>query len=102
MCSAHCSGAAARMEKYIANNAAKNISSLDSQTIVPTLTMFGRVKEWIRLGSMVASAAVTRPLLPLIFYGLWRGAIPPRVAGTARVPPQVRAPRRVSGDRAVT
>src|SRR5215475_7487097 len=27
--------------KYIANSAAKNISSLDSQMIVPTLTMFG-------------------------------------------------------------
>ena len=30
-----------RMVKYIANSAAKNISSEDSQTIVPTLTMFG-------------------------------------------------------------
>jgi hypothetical protein len=31
--------------KYIAKRAAKNMSSLDSQTIVPTLTMLGRVKE---------------------------------------------------------
>jgi hypothetical protein len=29
--------------KYIANSAAKNISSLESQTIVPTATRFGRV-----------------------------------------------------------
>src|SRR3954470_3754304 len=31
--------------KYIANRAAKNMSSLDSQTIVPTLTVLGRVRE---------------------------------------------------------
>jgi hypothetical protein len=29
--------------KYIAKSAAKNINSLDSQTIVPTATKFGRV-----------------------------------------------------------
>jgi hypothetical protein len=29
--------------KYIANRAAKNINSLDNQTIVPTATRFGRV-----------------------------------------------------------
>ncbi|GGL22529.1 hypothetical protein GCM10012283_00700 [Phycicoccus endophyticus] len=29
--------------KYIAKSAAKNISSLESQTMVPTATMFGRV-----------------------------------------------------------
>src|SRR3954468_19840561 len=34
-----------RIVKYIANRAAKNISSLDSQTIVPTLTVLGRVRE---------------------------------------------------------
>src|SRR6187431_1699184 len=56
--SAHNWGAAARIEKYMANNAAKNMSSLESHTMVPTLTMFGRVSEWIRLVSM-AEAAVT-------------------------------------------
>src|SRR5205823_12957237 len=35
----------ARIVKYIANSAAKNISSLDSHTMVPTLTTFGRVRE---------------------------------------------------------
>src|SRR5436189_4092455 len=34
-----------RIVKYIANSAAKNISSLESQTIVPTLTVLGRVRE---------------------------------------------------------
>jgi len=29
--------------KYIAKSAAKNINSLDSQTMVPTATRFGRV-----------------------------------------------------------
>ena len=38
----HSSGpCTARVVKYIANNAAKNINSLDSQTIVPTATRFG-------------------------------------------------------------
>ena len=31
------------MVKYIAKRAAKNINSLDSQTMVPTATKFGRV-----------------------------------------------------------
>src|SRR5437764_5599587 len=34
-----------RIVKYIANSEAKNMSSLDSQTIVPTLTTLGRVRE---------------------------------------------------------
>jgi exosome complex RNA-binding protein Rrp4 len=39
---AHKSGAPALSEKYIANNPAKNMTSLPSQTIVPTLVVFGR------------------------------------------------------------
>src|SRR3954467_8839641 len=38
----------ARAVKYMANSPAKNISSLESQMIVPTLTMFGRVRECTR------------------------------------------------------
>jgi len=34
-----------RAVKYIANNPAKNMSSLESQTMVPTLTMLGRFSE---------------------------------------------------------
>ena len=45
-------GCTARTVKYIANRPAKNISSLDSQTIVPTLTMLGRVSECTLLDSI--------------------------------------------------
>src|SRR3954451_431713 len=38
-------GVTARTVKYIANSAAKNISSEDNQTIVPTDTIEGRVSE---------------------------------------------------------
>ena len=41
----HGKGATDRTVKYIANSAAKNISSEDSQTIVPTDTIDGRVTE---------------------------------------------------------
>jgi hypothetical protein len=34
------------------------MSSLDSHTIVPTLTMFGRVREWTLLDSNRAAGAV--------------------------------------------
>jgi hypothetical protein len=46
--------------KYIANRPAKNISSLESQMIVPTLTMFGRVRECTREVSkaLLATGAV--------------------------------------------
>jgi hypothetical protein len=46
------------MVKYIANRPAKNMSSLESQTIVPTLTRFGRVKECTRLDSKLGALAV--------------------------------------------
>src|ERR1700759_3884353 len=51
-------GCTARIVKYMANRPAKNISSLESQTIVPTLTMFGRVSEWTRLESNAGGAVV--------------------------------------------
>jgi hypothetical protein len=51
--------------KYIANRPAKNISSLESHTIVPTLTMLGRVSEWILLPKLGAAAVeVTQALCP--------------------------------------
>src|SRR3954447_9784746 len=53
----------ARAVKYMANRPAKNISSLASQTIVPTLTMFGRVRECTREVSkalLATGAVVTR------------------------------------------
>src|SRR4051794_40514905 len=53
----------ARIVKYIANSAAKNISSDDSQTMVPIDTMLGRVSvcPWGREAcGAVAEAVVTR------------------------------------------
>src|SRR5438270_6354769 len=46
----------ARAVKYMANRPAKNISSLASHTMVPTLTMFGRVRECTRDVSKVLLA----------------------------------------------
>src|SRR5262249_7310216 len=37
-----------RAVKYIANSPAKNMSSLESHTMVPTLTIFGRFSECTR------------------------------------------------------
>src|SRR5437764_7037437 len=48
--------------KNMANRPAKNISSLDSQTIVPTLTMLGLFSEctrWLKKGA----AVVTRRMM---------------------------------------
>src|SRR5690242_20776826 len=60
--SAHSSGLTARMVKYDANSAAKNISSLESQMIVPTLTMLGR--SWCPCSreAGIAVAVATRAL----------------------------------------
>ncbi|GAB3304051.1 hypothetical protein GCM10027451_09490 [Geodermatophilus aquaeductus] len=58
--------ARARAVKYIAKSPAKNISSLESQMIVPTLTMFGRVSECTREVSKVllaTGAVVTPPIM---------------------------------------
>ena len=43
--SVHSSGTTERIVKYIANSPAKNISSLDSHTMVPTDAMFGRLTD---------------------------------------------------------
>src|SRR3954468_2388079 len=53
---AHSSGTVARSVKYIANRPAKNMSSLASQTIVPTDTGFGRFTlTWVAVwGAAVA------------------------------------------------
>src|SRR5215472_19253791 len=51
-----------RMVKYMANSAAKNISSDDSQMIVPTLTRLGRLVT-PRGGDTSLDAVTTGPLL---------------------------------------
>src|ERR687893_706804 len=67
--------------KYMAKSPAKNISSLESQMIVPTLTMFGRVRECTRevskvllatgavVTGLIMASALGRPRL----RGRWRG-----------------------------
>src|SRR3954447_19861192 len=60
--SAHSSGLTARIVKYDANSAAKNISSLESQMIVPTETMLGRSWCPCRREAGIAVAVATRSL----------------------------------------
>src|SRR3954447_20497161 len=56
--SAHSAGLTDRIVKYDANSAAKNISSLESQMMVPTLTMLGRSWcPWRREAGMVVAVA---------------------------------------------
>jgi hypothetical protein len=53
-------GLTARIVKYDANRAAKNISSLDSQMMVPTLTMLGRSWcPWSLEAGIVVEAVAT-------------------------------------------
>src|SRR6185312_3762294 len=53
--------------KYIPNSPAKNISSLASHTMVPTLTMFGRFSVWIRAEIAEDPAGV----VAVVTRGLW-------------------------------
>jgi len=57
------SGSTARCVKYIAKRPAKNMSSLDSQTMVPTETALGRLT--LRCGALTAGADDTASLLPV-------------------------------------
>src|SRR5215470_11573621 len=52
-----------RMVKYIANSAAKNMSSEDSQTMVPTLTRFGRLAGDRGTGVWVVDTEATRAII---------------------------------------
>jgi hypothetical protein len=61
---AHSSGLTARIVKYDAKRAAKNISSLESQMIVPTLTMLGRSWcPWSREAGIVVEAVATGAIM---------------------------------------
>ena len=67
----------ARVVKYIAKSAAKNINSLDSQTIVPTATTFGLVILCIEAGSEaeLETVLVMKAIIPdiaLFHLFLWR------------------------------
>src|SRR3954454_20237939 len=59
---AHRTGLTDRIVKYDANSAAKNISSLESQMMVPTLTMLGRSWCPCRREAGIAVAVATRSL----------------------------------------
>src|SRR3954471_21906331 len=59
---AHRSGLTERIVKYDANSAAKNISSLASQMMVPTLTMLGRSWCPCSRDAGIAVAVATPPL----------------------------------------
>src|SRR5579863_10419116 len=52
-----------RIVKYIANSAAKNISSLDSQMMVPTLTRFGLLAGPRGTGVSVTDAVATKVII---------------------------------------
>ena len=54
-----------RTVKYMPNSAAKNMSSLDSHTIVPTLTMLGRDKDACRGARSAADAVATRAIMSM-------------------------------------
>src|SRR6266480_1830881 len=114
-----------RIVKYMANRPAKNMSSLDSQMIVPTLTRFGRVSECTRLHSKRGALAVdvtialcrdglvvVRRGAPRVATGRWLAETSPiRCAHDhdARRPPPLRSSLRCgtrcdahSGDRLMT
>src|SRR3954467_10560376 len=98
----------ARAVKYMANRPAKNISARAGQTIVPTLTMFGRVRECARevskallaTGAVVTGSSWHRPRV-VTTSGAMRGGhrdlsetVPSRPAG--------KAPERALGSPTVT
>ncbi|GAA3445619.1 hypothetical protein Pve01_05650 [Planomonospora venezuelensis] len=58
-----------RMVKYIANSAAKNMSSEDSQTIVPTLTRSGRPDECAVVVVDIADAVATGSIIAAPLLG---------------------------------
>ena len=72
---AHRSGLTARIVKYDANSAAKNISSLESQMIVPTLTMLGRSWCPCRREAGMVVAVATGSLCPARSPGPPPGAV---------------------------
>src|ERR1700743_238589 len=88
-----------RIVKYIANSAAKNISSEDSQMIVPTLTRLGRlagVRGTASPTDAVATTSLLRqpvgvgqppPQLGGIFFVSARGSLHPNYLGERRQNP---------------
>src|SRR3954468_1698458 len=65
------------------NRPAKNINSLDSQTITPTLTMLGRLSVWIR---ELMAGAPDRPVA-VVTTRLWTAGGPAVRAGLRKSAP---------------
>ena len=63
---AHSSGLTARTVKYAENRAAKNISSLASQMMVPTLTMLGRSWCPCRREAGITEAVATAAIMSIV------------------------------------
>src|SRR5215469_6219159 len=86
-----------RIVKYIANSAAKNISSLDSQMMVPTLTRFGLLAGPRGTGVSVTDAVATKVIItaprrgctpdPRVSHGFRAGGRPPRPPASVVFPP---------------
>ncbi|GAA2578020.1 hypothetical protein GCM10010411_08200 [Actinomadura fulvescens] len=72
--------------KYIANNAAKNMSSDDNQTIVPTLTRLGRfARAWgvVSIADAVATGSIITSPDPTLTHDPPPG-VPERVPAVPR------------------
>ncbi|GAA0972128.1 hypothetical protein GCM10009555_024690 [Acrocarpospora macrocephala] len=68
-----------RMVKYIANSAAKNMSSEDNQTIVPTLTRLGRRDACGAVVVVIADAVATPSIIAANLPGRLFGGLCCRV-----------------------
>src|SRR6476619_8541782 len=76
----HSPSVCARTVKYTPKSPAKNINSLASHTITPTLTMFGRFSVWI----LVLIAEGPGGLVAVVTDGLWTAADDHAPAGSPK------------------
>src|ERR1700689_4498848 len=97
-----------RIVKYIANSAAKNMSSLDNQMMVPTLTRFGLLAGVRGTGSVSVTDAVATNVIittprrgsaadPPTLLATWgetegKRAHPRHLTGRIRLRPSARGP----------
>jgi hypothetical protein len=64
------------MVKYIAKSAAKNINSLESQTIVPTATAFGREILWCDT-ALDMKVIIPENMLGVCLGSVWKASFLP-------------------------
>src|ERR1017187_8954572 len=78
-----------RIVKYIANSAAKNMSSLDNQMMVPTLTRFGLLAGVRGTGAVsVTDAVATKAIITTPRRGSAPDPLLSPVGGAAARPPR--------------